>query len=1015
MEALGLLLFLLVLSIPVCAFVALGLAIGARRRLHEANDYWRKRVRELTLRMEELESRQAPPRAPAARAAPPAPVVRPAPVAPPREQEPAAAPEPRPAPAPVPRAPEPEPLVEEMPALAAVPETRAKGPSLEERIGGRWFNWVGILAILFGVAYAMKFSFEQGWITPVMRFWGGLLLGAGLLGAGALSDRRSYAILARGFWGGGIGVLFVVFFAGFKLLLVDGEPILSRGAAFGGMAATVVVGVLIAIRYDTRTTAVLSAIGGYLTPILLRTGVPDQVFLFTYLLILTGGLLFLGYWKRWGFLRLLTFLVVVGYFAGWWITEGTGAPWAMLLYPSILFLFFATEILAWSVWRRLADDSLSYVVLGLAATFHALSGLKVLDLHFTAFRGAFLLATSAYLALGARWIARRHAEDRPLALCYGYAAGILFLLAPAFEERLHGPWIACAWAMEAALLDRWGARGHPRGFAYAGYALATARLLAYDTPRELADVIPYAPFWNGRALAYAIVAAALAFGCWRSLRREREGAVPDAEHLAATMLWIAALSLPAVLLSLELAQAMRVYVEPRYEGAKDAYEHQASHWMTLLWAAYATLVATVTGRRGRRVLRDAALAFGAFVVVHFVVRGLVETYVTQGTPLLNSRFGVSVAVALSLAWAAREFRFVPARGAAHLFLLAALSMEWVDLCAVRRIGETGFLTGAPWYGLSILVPAYGTGLLALGSPSLRPLGLVLVAGAAAKFLALDIAVVGQRSVLELRLLAGAAAAAACFFAGARASSTFVRLLGHATILAALSADLLDFAFRQAWANGACAMIGLWSLYGICALRIGFLRTRPHLRGLGLALLGLAALAGLTMLPSGDRAADLFLHARFLGLGACAAGMLLGAELYRRAAPGAPLLRLGGLKESPAVAVPLSLGGHALVMLLLTLEAADRFHLEGAQEHMRQLSYSLIWAVYAIGMVVGGFLRRYRPVRLMALAVLVGTIVKVFVFDLSFLENPYRILSFLVLGAILVAVSFLYQRYRHVLA
>ena len=108
-------------------------------------------------------------------------------------------------------------------------------------------------------------------------------------------------------------------------------------------------------------------------------------------------------------------------------------------------------------------------------------------------------------------------------------------------------------------------------------------------------------------------------------------------------------------------------------------------------------------------------------------------------------------------------------------------------------------------------------------------------------------------------------------------------------------------------------------------------------------------------------------------------------------------------------------GQCRMQLLLTLEAADRFHLAGAEEHMRQLSYSLIWTVYAIGMVTGGFLRRYRPVRLMALAVLVATIVKVFVFDLSFLENPYRILSFLALGAVLVAVSFLYHKYRHVLA
>jgi uncharacterized membrane protein len=35
--------------------------------------------------------------------------------------------------------------------------------------------------------------------------------------------------------------------------------------------------------------------------------------------------------------------------------------------------------------------------------------------------------------------------------------------------------------------------------------------------------------------------------------------------------------------------------------------------------------------------------------------------------------------------------------------------------------------------------------------------------------------------------------------------------------------------------------------------------------------------------------------------------------------------------------------------------------------------------------------------------------KVFLYDLSFLERAYRILSFLVLGAVLLAVSFFYQR------
>jgi uncharacterized membrane protein len=40
-----------------------------------------------------------------------------------------------------------------------------------------------------------------------------------------------------------------------------------------------------------------------------------------------------------------------------------------------------------------------------------------------------------------------------------------------------------------------------------------------------------------------------------------------------------------------------------------------------------------------------------------------------------------------------------------------------------------------------------------------------------------------------------------------------------------------------------------------------------------------------------------------------------------------------------------------------------------------------------------------------------TILKIFVYDLSFLETTYRIGSFIGLGLILLAVSYVYQRYK----
>jgi uncharacterized membrane protein len=78
---------------------------------------------------------------------------------------------------------------------------------------------------------------------------------------------------------------------------------------------------------------------------------------------------------------------------------------------------------------------------------------------------------------------------------------------------------------------------------------------------------------------------------------------------------------------------------------------------------------------------------------------------------------------------------------------------------------------------------------------------------------------------------------------------------------------------------------------------------------------------------------------------------------------------------------------------------------------RQLALSIFWSVYALGGLSVGIWQRNRPVRLFAMGLLYLAIVKVFVFDLSFLAPPYRIVSFLGLGLILLLVSLLYTRFE----
>ncbi len=76
---------------------------------------------------------------------------------------------------------------------------------------------------------------------------------------------------------------------------------------------------------------------------------------------------------------------------------------------------------------------------------------------------------------------------------------------------------------------------------------------------------------------------------------------------------------------------------------------------------------------------------------------------------------------------------------------------------------------------------------------------------------------------------------------------------------------------------------------------------------------------------------------------------------------------------------------------------------------RDFSYSAIWLVYGAALMAAGFWRRSALLRWQSLVLIALTIVKVFAFDMSTLDKGYRILSFVALGAVLLAISFIYQR------
>jgi len=128
------------------------------------------------------------------------------------------------------------------------------------------------------------------------------------------------------------------------------------------------------------------------------------------------------------------------------------------------------------------------------------------------------------------------------------------------------------------------------------------------------------------------------------------------------------------------------------------------------------------------------------------------------------------------------------------------------------------------------------------------------------------------------------------------------------------------------------------------------------------------------------------------------------------------------KESigwPAIAIGSSLLVNALILLAVSLEINSFWRVqESSTEWSRQFelhrmyaqfSYSAWFMLFGAILLAVGFWRRSAFLRWQGLVLLAVSVGKVFLVDMSELSQGYRILSFLGLGALLLAVSFVYQR------
>ncbi|MCF7731660.1 MAG: DUF2339 domain-containing protein [Akkermansiaceae bacterium] len=1013
MELIGVILFLLVLWLIIAPIIAIQKAAEARRRCERVEaqmaalqPQFERVIREVRRLKDSLPVPPAP-----ETAAPPAP--EPAPVA--AETPPSATFE---TPPPLPARPAAEggrsiledgpqpttlrtsltPLVEEPVSQPAALEQPKPPLNLEQFMGVKLFAWLGGVALFFGIIFFVKYAFDNNLIPPAMRIAMGFVTGIGLMVGGlALHRRGTHTPLSHSLCATAVLVLYGVTFAAYERY-----GFFNQAGTFALMVLVTVTAFLIAVRLNALVVAGLGMVGGFLTPVLVSTGKDELLILSAYIALLVAGLIAVSRHRNWRFLVTAAVVGTVVLQAGWFdahFSKGGYGEGLRVLWPMAVMVLF--EILfVTATWLEKRRDGESPHPEGAAMAMVTVGWVF------------------GFVLLGYEPVARQ----LPLIYAYILVQTTAVLVLAGLRPRLT-PALVINALLGFLHLGLWTG-------AYLERGNLVPLLVIYLVFGAVNSVVPLVLARRAPTLGHATVPSQL--WPWAAV-------VPLLLGLAciiqlpepSLLVWVAVLLLNllvvvlvpragsvlpvlgALLATLALAVAWLFSVPAASDSLAPflgislgftALFGIAGRWLGKQVAA--RLPGESTSSNPEQLMTDALPVLAGVMPFGLLMLAIVQLPLAQPSPV----FGVGllmVFLLLGLGVLDRKSALAPTAFAG----MFAVQVFW---------HLTGFQREAPTVPLLWSVGCY---LLFLAFPFVFRR---VLAGRVLPWITAAVSGVGYFLLVHNLVqqsypqMSGRMGLVPCAFAIPSLLSlvAVVRMVGDMdpvkrSKLAWFGGVALFFItlvfpiqFDRQWIT-----LG-WALEG--ALLLWLFRRVAHpglqLTGLGLLAVSFVRLAlNPAVLAAYPRSATPILNWHLYTYGIAAAALFMGARWLTD-----PLPQLQPFKPK---AVLYALCG-ILLFILLNLQIADFFTPRDAPtidfgsglNLARDMTYSIAWGLFALGLLVIGIWHQARPARYAAIGLLGITLLKLFLHDLSSLASVFRIGALIGVAVIAFIASFLYQQF-----
>lgn len=889
---------------------------------------------------------------------------------------------------------------EQPPSKPALTIPLFKGPiNWEQFMGVKLFAWAGGLALFLAVVFFVKYSFEHDLIPPEVRVALGFLSGVGLLVGGVVLKRKDYAVTSQTLISTGVLILYASTFAAHGFYHFRAFGVIPT---FLLMSLITVTAFVLAVRLNAMVVAILGMLGGFLTPVLLSTGVDNPLGLFSYIALLNAGLLAVALNRRWFFLAVLAALGTVLLQIGWtaeYFRPGLYYEGHKVLITMTVLLGFSLLHLAaiWLARRRNQANgwfsgsalALLAVALGFAAyflTFETLgerpglifSYVFLVDLGVLALIwleskvnvAQPLAGLGVFLLLGGWTVAYLSESLLNVALVFYLLFAVLHTATPVLVNRFRPGTTSKVWA---------------QGFPPLALLLVLVPILQLT---ELSLLVwPFVLLVDVLAIGLAVLSVSL---------------LPVLVVMVLTLV-VAGASLSKIPLTFEgfplwlgvlgffsvFFVWAGTYFARRMQAADGASEDSKLQWLA---GGNQKLIATqLPGMSAalpflllilavaRLPLQNPSPVFGLALLLIVLLLGVTKLFRLEWMCAV----GLACTIALQGVWQLNQFDAevagVPLLW--HLIFFAAFAvypfvfrrdfMNRVEPWAVAALsGPLHFLLIH-----RLVTTAYPNSFMGL-LPMLFAVPALLSLVLALKHLPAD----SPKRMATLAWFGGVAL-------------FFITLI-------------FPIQFDRQWIT-----IG-WALEGAALLWLFHRIPHNGLKLTGTALL-IAAFVRLAINPAvfeyhAHSAAPLF-NWYLYAYGIVTVCLFVGGRLLT--APRNKLYRV----NLPPVFFTL---GTILAFLLVNIEIADCFTSEGSRvltfkfsgNFARDMTYTIAWALFAFGLLVMGIWRRLPGARWSAIGLLVVAILKLFLHDLAQLEALYRIGAFMGVAVIAMGASFAYQRF-----